>query len=247
MEASEKDGEGSPIVGLLVTVVIIAGIVGGVWWLIKSDADKKTAEAARAAASARAIAVADSLDAVARADSIVAKALADSLAFAALPKAQQRKILAERAKAAAAATEAEKKAAAPATASATAPAKPAAGGATAGTAAAGGATAGSTPAAGGATAGGAPAPAAEPAPPKEKGPFAIDAGTFLDQAQANQVAETLKAKAKLSGQVVAMEGGEFHVLLGSFSTHSAADAMAGKLFGSGALQQAVVVPIPKAP
>lgn len=234
MEAEEKaagggGGGGSPVVGLVLAVVVIAAIVGVVWWMIKADQSKKAAEAGRAAAAARAIAVADSLDAVARADSIAAAARADSVAFAALPKSQQRKILAERAKKAAEAA-----------GGTTITARPAAG-ATSASGASTGATA-AKPA--DSTA------AAEPAAPKEKGPFAIDAGEYLDQAKANEVAETLKTKAKLAAQVVSVgEGGSalYHVFLGSFATRSAAEKSAGALFEKGIVEQAGVVPIPAAP
>jgi cell division septation protein DedD len=158
------------------------------------------------------------------ADSLAAIKRADSLAFAALPLSKQKKILAEKAKA-------EKAAAAAANPPAPKPAAPAP--------------------AKGATAGGAPAAhdssstPATPPPPREHGPFAIDAGEYVDQGKANSVADDLKAKTKLAAQVTTLDGGTFHVLLGKFPSRSAAESKANSLMGKGLIEQGGVIPIPK--
>src|SRR5690349_6313202 len=216
---------------MIVTIVVGVALVGGIWWMIHNSQEKAKAAAAKAAEATRQAAIADSLAEQARVDSIAAKAHADSVAFAALPKAQQRKILAERAKAAAAASGGS---------SASTPAKPAtAAGATAGGAAVGGAPAATGgAAAGGAAAGGA---AAEPAPPKEKGPYAIDAGQFLDQAQATTTADALKGTTGLAAQVTTDGEGDaatYHVLLGSYASRAAAEAKASALLSKSLVQQA---------
>ena len=245
LEAEEKAAGGgatkSPVVGLALAALVIAAIVGVVWWMIHSDQAKEQAAAERVAAGARAVALADSLDAVARADSLAAAARADSIAFAALPKAQQRKLLAARAKQMASAA-----AAGAGTTPAPAPSAPATGAATA--------AAPVKPSAGTAVATHVTRPsdstATQPAAPKEKGPFVIDAGHFLDQARATEVADDLKVKTKLPTQVMSMgAGGEalYHVLVGTFSTRSAAEATANKLFAKGVVEEAAVIPLPKTP
>ena len=245
LEAEEKGaggGGGSQAIGLIITVVVIAAIVGGVWWMLSAEQAKKKAEAARIAAGARAVAIADSLDAVARADSLAAAARADSIAFAALPKSQQRKLLAERAKKLASNSSASTATTTTSTTT-TAPAS-------SGSSASATATPPAAKPATGTAAAKPPAPAAEPTAPKEKGPFAIDAGHYLDQARANEVAEALKAKAKLPTQVVSVGEGDaavFHVFVGSFSSRAAADAAANRLLEQGAVEQAGVVPLPKSP
>jgi len=228
--------------GIIATVVVVLLVVVGGWWMIRSNAEKAKAELARGAAvaaAARAAAVADSIAAVQRADSLAAQARADSIAFAKLPRSQQRKILAERAKAKAGAAAAGASTAAPAPAATAAkPAAPAS--------PAPGATAASTP-------GAAPSPPAaprEPPAPKETGPFAIDTGQFIDEAQAKQVAEAMKAKTPLTVQVVNVSAdgaSAYHVMLGSFPTRAAAEKAATKVFESGIAEQAAVVPLPKTP
>jgi hypothetical protein len=213
-------------VGLIITIVVAVAAIGGVWWLIHSNAEKAKAAAAKAAAEARAAAVADSLAQIATADSLAAVARADSIAFTKLPKSEQRRILAARAKNAAGT-------------SAAASAKPA-------TAATPTAAAAGQPAA---AAGGATAAPAAPEAPKESGPYAIDAGEFLDQAVAQKTADALKGKVKYDVQVATMGEGDaatYHVLVGKFAKHSAADAAAGDLLAKGLVEQAPVVPIPKA-
>jgi hypothetical protein len=174
--------------------------------------------------------VADSLAAIHQADSLAAVARADSIAFTKLPKAEQRRILALRAKNAAggsSATGAAPAGGAPSTpATGTAPASPPA-----------------TPT-GGASAGGAAAGSNEPAVPKEKGPYAIDAGQFLDEGKANEVAATLKTSTGLPTQVANM-GDSFHVLVGSFASHATAEARGSALLAKSLVEQAAVVAIPK--
>ena len=238
IEEAEAGGGGESktanLVGLIVTVLVIVAVAVGVWSLIRSGHEKEKARLAAAAAAAaaeRAAFVADSLATVHRADSLAAVARADSISFAKLPKWQQRKILAEKAKKAAAAT---------ATSAATKPAP------TAGAA---------RPAANATTATrhaskAADSSAAEPAAPQEKGPFGVDAGQFIDQAQATQVADDLKTKASLPTQVVTVGEGDaatYHVFVGKFSTHAAAEAAATRLLAKGLVQQGAVTPLPKTP
>jgi SPOR domain len=211
-------------VGLIITIVVALAAIGGVWWLIHSNSEKAKAVAAKAAADARAAVVADSLAQIATADSLAAVARADSIAFTKLPRAEQRRILAARAKNAAGTS-------APSSA---APATPAASAAQPGAAPAGGAAA-ATP--------------ATPEPPKESGPYAVDAGEFLDQSMAQTTADALKGKVKYDVQVATMGEGDaatYHVLVGKFTKHSAADAAASDLLAKGLVEQAPVVPIPKA-
>lgn len=231
--------------GLVVGVVLIAAVVIGGWWMIRTNSEKAKAElerGARVAAAARAAAVADSIAAVQQADSLAAVARADSIAFAKLPKWKQRQILAERAKSKAGA------ATPGAIASGTAPTGAATTGATpTGAATTGAATAGTAAAA---TPGAAESASSEPPAPKEMGPFVIDTGQFIDEARANQVAAALKAKTPMAVQVVSVTAdGEsgYHVMLGSFATRSAAEKAATKIFESGIVEQAAVVPLPKSP
>jgi len=245
IEEAEAGGGGESktanLVGLIVTVLVIVAVAVGVWSLIRSGHEKEKARLAAVAAAAaaeRAAFVADSLATVHRADSLAAVARADSIAFAKLPKWQQQKVLAEKAKKAAAAT----------AASASAATKPAAGAATSGTAATKPA-----PAAGAAARHAsktADSSAAEPAAPKEMGPFGVDAGQFIDQAQATQIADDLKTKAGLPTQVVTVGEGDaatYHVFVGKFSTHAAAEAAATRLRAKGLVQQGAVTPLPKTP
>jgi cell division septation protein DedD len=209
--------------GAVVAVLLIVAVVGGGWWMVRTNSAKAKAElerGARAAAAARAAAVADSLAAVYRADSLAAVARADSIAFAKLPKWQQRKILAERAKL------------------------------EAGAAPTGAAPAGETAAEAASGPDVAERASSEPPAPREQGPFAIDTGQFIDEARANQVADALKTKTPMAVQVVSVAtGGEsaYHVMLGSFATRSAAEQAATKIFESGIVEQASVVALPKSP
>jgi hypothetical protein len=218
----------SPL-GPILMFVVTGGVVLGVWWMIHSGQEKAKAEAAKVAASARAEVVADSLARVHQADSLAAVAHADSLAFAALPKAQQKKILAARDKAKAGATKSSTPSSgSSATATTTKPAGGAGTAAKSGGKTAGGASAGASAK----PSTGSTAAASEPAPPKESGPYAIDAGQFLDEAKANQVADGLKTTAAMAAKVVTVGGGDaatFHVYLGSFTSRSAAEAKASSL------------------
>jgi hypothetical protein len=213
----------SPL-GLIVFIGIILGCIAILWGMIWLGHRKEKAEADKEFAAQRAVVVADSMAKVRAADSLAAIKRADSLAFAALPKSQQKKILAEKAKA-------EKAAAAAANPPAPKPAPAApAKGATAAAAKAAGDTSGA---------------AATPAPPREHGPYAIDAGEYVDQGKANSVADDLKAKTKLAAQVTALDGGTFHVLLGKFASRGAAESKANALMGKGLIEQGGVIPIPK--
>ncbi len=219
-------------VGMIVFVIVAIVAVAGVWSLIHSNQVKAQAEAARVAAAARAAVVADSLAALHRADSLAAVAQADSIAFTKLPRSEQRRILAAKAKAAAAAaasgtapdaaTSVKPSTPAPASAPASAPATPASA---------------------------APPAATEKPEASESGSFGIDAGEFLDDVRAKQVADALTATTKLAAQVVTVgEGGSasFHVVLGNFSSRAAAEKKAGDLLGAGLVQQAAVMTLPKA-
>ena len=114
------------------------------------------------------------------------------------------------------------------------------------------AAAASAPAAGATPTAAAAAPesTAAPAQPVEPGPFGIDAGQFIDQAQANTMVETLKAKTGLAAQVVTEGEGDaasYHVVLGHFSSRATAEARATSLLGKGLVDQASVMPLPKTP
>ena len=217
------------IIGIVIAVVAVAGIV----MLVHNSREKAKVEAAKTAAeaaAARAAAVQDSIMQMRQADSVRAIAHADSVAFAKLPKWKQKQILA--AKAAAAGGAAGGASSTPAAAGGA----KASGGATAG----GGATA-----SGGATAGGgATTTPSEPAAPHESGPYAIDAGQYLDESRANTVADELKTKTGLAAHVANISD-TYHVLLGSFSKRSAAEARGNALFTAGKIEQAGVVAIPK--
>ena len=219
-------------VGTIVTVAVVVAVLVGAGIVWQTNQRKAKAAAEAKAAEERAAVVADSLAKVRMADSLAAVARADSIAFAALPKWKQRQILAEKAK--------KEAAASGATASAAKPATGAAGGAAAAGATAGGA------AAGGAAAGGAET---EPAKPAEAGPFGIDAGQFLDEAKAGEIAGTLKDKTGLAAAVVPMGEGDdtsFHVVLGSYTSRGAAESKANSLLSKGMLTEASVVALPKA-
>jgi len=229
-------------VGTIVTVVIIVAVLAGAVMMYQNNQRKVRAAAAAKAAAERAAVVADSLAHVRMADSLAAVARADSLAFAALPKWKQRQILAEKAKkeaaakAAAAGTTAPKGGATPAAAAGGAP----------GTAAGG--TAAAAGAAGGAATGAAGATTAENAAPVEAGPFGIDAGQFLDETKAGEVATELKGKTGLDAAVVPMGEGDdtsYHVVLGSYPHRGTAESKANSLLSKGMLSEASVVAIPK--
>jgi len=214
----------SPL-GMIITVVVVVAVLAGAWIIFQNNQKKTAAAAAAKAAEERAAVVADSLARVRMADSLAAIVRADSVAFAALPRWKQRQILAEKAKKAAAAS-----------------------GATAGAAATTGGPGGAA-AAGGAAAGGEAAPV-EPETPAEAGPFGIDAGQYLDEARAGEVAATLKEKTGLAATVVTMgEGDEqsFHVVLGSYPRRAAAESKANSLLAKGLLSEASVVALTKAP
>jgi hypothetical protein len=214
-------------VGTIVTVAVVVAVLVGAGIVWQTNQRKAKAAAEAKAAEERAAVVADSLAKVRMADSLAAVARADSMAFAALPKRKQRQILAEKAK--------KEAAASGATASAAKPATGAAGGAAAAGAAAGGAAAGGAE--------------AEPAKPAEAGPFGIDAGQFLDEAKAGEIAGTLKDKTGLAAAVVPMGEGDdtsFHVLLGSYTSRGAAESKANSLLSKGMLTEASVVALPKA-
>jgi hypothetical protein len=100
--------------------------------------------------------------------------------------------------------------------------------------------------AGGAAAGGAPT---ETAAPEEAGPFGIDAGQFLDETKAGQVATELKDKTGLAAAVVPMGEGDdtsYHVVLGSYPRRGTAESKANSLLSKGMLNEASVVALPKA-
>ena len=209
--------------GAIITGVVVVAVLAGAWMVFQNN-QRKAREAAEAKAAAeRAVVVADSLARVRMADSLAAIVRADSIAFAALPKWKQRQILAEKAKKEAAAS------------GATASAKGT--GTAVGGAAAGGAAAG-----GGET--------VEPQAPAEPGPFGIDAGQFIDDVRAGEVAAELKTKTGLDAAVVPMGEGEeqsYHVVLGSYPRRGAAESKANSLLAKGLLSQAQVVTLAKAP
>ncbi|MGH7742759.1 MAG: SPOR domain-containing protein [Candidatus Eiseniibacteriota bacterium] len=105
-----------------------------------------------------------------------------------------------------------------------------------------------------AAAGGAAATTASPdtvaPPPVEQGPFGIDAGQFLDQAQADAKAAELKAATGLAAQVTTDGEGDaatYHVVLGKYSSRASAEAKASALLGKAMVAQAMVVKLPSAP
>jgi hypothetical protein len=173
--------------GAIITGVVVVAVLAGAWMVFQNNQRKAREAAEKKAADERAVVVADSLARVRMADSLAAIVRADSIAFAALPKWKQRQILAEKAKKEAAASAAK----------------------------AGGTGAGAAAAAGGAaTAGG--GETVEPVAPAEPGPFGIDAGQFIDDVRAGEVAAELKAKTGLEAAVVPMGEGEeqsYHVVL----------------------------------
>lgn len=208
--------------GWIITAVVVVAAVGGIGWMVHNAQVKAKAEAAAAAK----VAAAQRAQEVA--DSLAAKAHADSLAAQAradsiaFAKLPKWK---QRQILAKKAAEAQKAAAA---------ANPSA-----------------APAAGAAAAGGAAAPAdTTPAAPVETGPFGIDAGQFLDQAQANAKAEELKASTKLAAIVTTEGEGDaatYHVVLGKYSSRGAAEAKASSLLGKALVSQATVVKLPSTP
>jgi hypothetical protein len=216
-------------VGTIVTVAVIVAVLAGAFMVYQNNQRKVRAAAAAKAAAERAAVVADSLAQVHMADSLAAVARADSIAFAALPKWKQRQILAEKAKKEAAAKAAVAGATAPKAGATTAAAT---GGAAGGAAAAG--AAGEAP--------------AENAAPEEAGPFGIDAGQFLDETKAGEVATDLKGKTGLAAAVVPMGEGDdtsYHVVLGSYPHRGAAESKANSLLSKGMLNEASVVALPK--
>jgi hypothetical protein len=235
----------SPI-GPIITVVVILAIAGGALWMIRNN--QKKAATARAAEE-YAARLADSLAVVHRADSLAAVARADSIAFAALPKREQKRILAERAKQAAA----SQGMTSPVPATTSGGASTATGGAS--TAATGSSAGGAPPASGAPAAasgaegsGGTTEPAAGEAA-KPAGPFGIDAGQFLDEARAGEEAESLKTKTGLAASVLSLgEGDEvsYHVVLGRYSSRASAEAKANSLLSKGLVSQAAVLELPKA-
>lgn len=101
-------------------------------------------------------------------------------------------------------------------------------------------TAATTPPAGGS----APAPA--PAAPVEKGPFGLDIGTFLVEDRANSEQARIAAATGLAGKVVTMseDGSDvYHVVMGSFSSRSAAEKKAAALVAAGQVNQARPIPL----
>jgi hypothetical protein len=223
-------------VGTIITVAVIVAVLAGAFMVYQNNQHKLKAAAAAKAAAERAAFVADSLAQVHMADSLRAVAVAESVAFAALPKWKQKKVLAEKAKKAAAASGATAAGATPPKGGAT----PAAGGAAGGTTAA---------AAAGGAAGGAAAGAPEAAAaPEEAGPFGIDAGQFLDETKAGEVATDLKGKTGLAATVVPMGEGDdtsYHVVLGSYPHRGAAESKANSLLAKGMLSEASVVALTK--
>ncbi|HEY2956299.1 MAG TPA: hypothetical protein VGK89_13760 [Candidatus Eisenbacteria bacterium] len=234
-----KKEKSSPLVPII-TVAVVLAIAGGTFWMIRNNQMKAAAAKARAEYEAH---LADSLAQVRLADSLAAAVRADSIAFAALPKREQKRTLAERARQAAAAAQGTT-----ATSTSTPPAGTPAATPTAGTPAT--SAAGGAAATGGAEAGTPEAAAGEPAAPKETGPFGIDAGQFLDETRAGEVAEELKTKTGLAAAVLTLgEGDEaaFHVVLGHYSSRGSAEAKANSLLSKGLVSQAAVVALPKAP
>lgn len=98
-EAPDDDDDDVPQksspIGLIITVLVFIGVIAGGWFFWQNYQAQQEAEAERIAAE-RAKVVADSLAAIARADSIAEAARQDSIdAFNALPRREQRRIIAE--------------------------------------------------------------------------------------------------------------------------------------------------------
>jgi len=91
-------------------------------------------------------------------------------------------------------------------------------------------------------------PAGEVAKP-EGGPYGIAVGSpYMFDDKANATKDDLASKTGLAGRVRTVKDGGtdmFQVVLGSFPTKAAAQAKADELTGSGAVEQARVVPLPK--
>jgi hypothetical protein len=207
--------------GWIITLVVVLVAVGGIAFLVHNAQVKAKADAAAAAA------VAAKQRAQEVADSLAVVAHADSVAAVAradsiaFTKLPKWK---QRQVLAKRAAEDAKKAAA-----------------------AGG---GAAPAAGaGAAAAAAPADTTPP-PPVETGPFAIDAGQFLDQGQANDKAAELKTATGLATLVTTEGEGDaatYHVLLGKYSSRGSAEAKASALLSKALVAQATVVKMPSSP
>lgn len=78
----------------------------------------------------------------------------------------------------------------------------------------------------------------------DAGPFGIDAGEYLDDARASQVADELKASTGLDAKVVKRGSGDnesFHVVLGRYEARPDADAAAKQLLARGMIRQGIVV------
>ncbi len=217
----------SPLPAILATVVVLAiGVGGFLWW--RSSARTNEARAAAQADSLAAVARAESLTLAARADSA---AMADSLAPGGVT------------------------AGSPGSGT---PDAGAAGGATvSGTTATGGASRGgatgssggtaTTPPTGGSSGGATPPPSdAEPRVPTDG--FGIETGSFLFEDRAKSEMDRLVGSSGLSGIVAPKrEGGEtvFRVILGKFSSRTAAEIRAAALVDSSLVREAKVVPRPK--
>jgi hypothetical protein len=80
----------------------------------------------------------------------------------------------------------------------------------------------------------------------EAGPFGIDAGQYIDDVRASQVADELKASTGLDSKVVTRGSGDnvsYHVVLGRFDARPAADAAARQLLARNLIRQGLVVTI----
>jgi hypothetical protein len=203
------------LVATLIAFLIVAAVLGGLFWMIRSSQMKEKAEQAKVAAAARQQVVADSLERV-RADSLAAlqaQAVADSVA--AFLK-----------------TPAGRRAAARAKAEEAAKARAAAGTSPAPTSGGAGAAAGG---------GGASEPATPAAPSI---PYGIQVGHYLDEAMANAKLAEFKAASKLPGQVI-NDAGTFNVVLGNFGSKGAANTRMNALLGKLAADEFIVIPLPK--
>lgn len=230
-EFDEPQRKPSPLLGIILALVVIGGGLG-LFVAIRSSGERARAEAAQKARAAAAESTA-----AAHADS-VNRAMADTSASAAT----------------AAATAATAKAGTPAAGTssrASATGKPAGATATSKptTAAGSGATAAATkpaakpkpiaPASGGAGAG------AAAAAPKEtaRGPYGIDAGSYIAEDRAGSEQARLATATGLAGRVVSADDGTFHVVLGSFASRAAAEKASDPLLAKGILSEARIVPI----